>query len=114
ARFAREIDAVINGDIKLESRVNDVFYSNNKYKENKVISDVFMRRESGKIVIELRAFDRVGLLYKVAKIIEENGYDIAFARINTERGWAQDTFHIVAGGKHNSSAVLLKNLRELA
>ena len=114
ARFAREIDAVINGDIKLESRVNDVFYSNNKYKENKVISDVFMRRESGKIVIELRASDRVGLLYKVAKIIEENGYDIAFARINTERGWAQDTFHIVAGGKHNSSAVLLKNLRELA
>ena len=72
-----------------------------------------MRRESGKIVVELRARDRAGLLYNIAKIIEENGYDIVFARINTELCWAQDTFHIVASGEHNTSSVLLKKLREL-
>ena len=113
ARFAREIDAVINGDIELDSRVNEIFYKDKSRKESTIISDVFMRRESGKIVVELRARDRAGLLYKIAKIIEENGYDIVFARINTELGWAQDTFHIVASGEHNTSSVLLKKLREL-
>lgn len=113
ARFASEIDAVINGDIELDSRVNEIFYKDKSRRESTIISDVFMRRESGKIVVELRARDRAGLLYKIAKIIEENGYDIVFARINTELGWAQDTFHIVASGEHNSSSVLLKKLREL-
>lgn len=114
ARFAREIDAVINGDDALDYRVNEVFCNDKRRHQGNVISDVFMRRESGKIVIEVRARDRAGLLYKIAKVIEENGYDIVFARVNTELGWAQDAFHLVACEKHNSSAVLLQKLRELS
>jgi len=33
-------------------------------------------------------------LYRLAKIISDQGFDITFARIGTERGVAIDTFYI--------------------
>ena len=114
ARFAREIDAVISGDEGLDCRVNEVFNHDKRKQQGNVIRDVFMRREARKIVVEVRARDRAGLLYKIAKVIEENGYDIVFARVNTELGWAQDAFHLEATQKHNPPAVLLQKLRELS
>ena len=114
ARFAREIDAVINGDDGLDYRVNEVFNHDKRKQQGNVICDVFMRREARKIVVEVRARDRAGLLYKIAKVIEENGYDIVFARVNTELGWAQDAFHLIANQNHNPPAVLLQKLRELS
>ncbi|HUJ44433.1 MAG TPA: [protein-PII] uridylyltransferase [Opitutaceae bacterium] len=45
-------------------------------------------------IIDIQAHDQIGLLYSVAKTIYDHGFDITFARINTERGVALDTFYI--------------------
>ncbi|MDD3180338.1 MAG: [protein-PII] uridylyltransferase [Opitutaceae bacterium] len=53
------------------------------------------------IIVEVQARDQIGLLYRLAKIISDHNYDITFARINTERGVAIDTFYIESTGKDN-------------
>lgn len=45
-------------------------------------------------IVEVQANDHIGLLYRLARAIFQNGYDITFARISTERGAALDTFYI--------------------
>jgi [protein-PII] uridylyltransferase len=45
-------------------------------------------------IVEVQARDQLGLLYRLAKTISENGFDITFARIGTERAVAIDTFYI--------------------
>ena len=44
------------------------------------------------VLIEVDAYDSAGFLFKVAKAISDNGFDIRFARINTEHNWASDSF----------------------
>jgi len=44
--------------------------------------------------VEIQAVDRVGLLYLISRAISEQGFDITFSRIGTERGIAIDTFYI--------------------
>jgi len=90
-----------------------MFYSDNRHKRENVVSDVFMRRESKKLVVEIRARDRIGLLYKIARAIDSCGYDIVFARVNTERVWAQDSFHLAPRPLAESPAELAKTLRNL-
>jgi [protein-PII] uridylyltransferase len=45
-------------------------------------------------IIDIQTRDQIGLLYRLAKIIFDHGFDITFARINTEHGVALDTFYI--------------------
>jgi [protein-PII] uridylyltransferase len=45
-------------------------------------------------IVDIQARDQIGLLYRLAKTIFDHGFDITFARINTERGVALDTFYI--------------------
>lgn len=45
-------------------------------------------------IIDIQAKDQIGLLYRLARTIYDHGFDITFARINTERGVALDTFYI--------------------
>jgi [protein-PII] uridylyltransferase len=45
-------------------------------------------------IVDVQAQDQIGLLYRLAKAIYDHGFDITFARINTERGVALDTFYI--------------------
>ena len=50
-------------------------------------------------IVEVQARDQIGLLYRLAKVISDHGFDITFARIGTERGVAIDTFYI-EGANH--------------
>lgn len=50
--------------------------------------------ELGRTVVEIRAADRIGLLFDLGRILFEHRRDIAFARIATESGYARDTFYI--------------------
>ena len=46
------------------------------------------------IIVEIQATDQIGLLYRIAKVIYDRGFNIEFARISTELDVAVDTFHI--------------------
>jgi [protein-PII] uridylyltransferase len=49
-------------------------------------------------VIDVRAGDRLGLLYLISKTISSLGLDIAFAKITTEVDQAMDVFYVTGGG----------------
>lgn len=56
--------------------------------------EVYHELSLKRIIVEIQAHDRIGLLYQLVKTISAHGYDITFARINTERSIALDTFYI--------------------
>ncbi len=76
--------------------------------------DVYHEVELDKNIIEIQAHDKIGLLYFLAKCIFENGYDITFARISTERNIAVDTFYIensrdLTGDENTTNLLALKD-----
>ncbi len=56
--------------------------------------EVYHELSLKRTIIEVQAEDKLGLLFKLAKVITEKGFDINFARVATERGIAMDTFYI--------------------
>ena len=56
--------------------------------------DVYHELSMQRTIVEVQAHDQIGLLYRLAKMIYDHGFDITFARIGTERGVAIDTFYI--------------------
>jgi len=56
--------------------------------------EVYHELSLNRIIVEIQAHDQIGLLYRLVKSISDHGYDTTFARINTERGVAIDTFYI--------------------
>jgi [protein-PII] uridylyltransferase len=61
--------------------------------------DVYHELSMQRTIVEIQARDQIGLLYRLAKTISDQGFDITFARIGTERGVAIDTFYI-EGANH--------------
>jgi len=75
--------------------------------------DVYHELSLKRTIIEVQASDRVGLLFQLARLISNKGFNISFARIATERGVAMDTFYIEnieKGTEEQTSNLLL--LRE--
>ncbi|AOS45328.1 Bifunctional uridylyltransferase/uridylyl-removing enzyme [Lacunisphaera limnophila] len=60
--------------------------------------EVYHELSLKRIIVEIQAHDRIGLLYQLVKTISDHGFDITFARINTERSIALDTFYIEPRG----------------
>ncbi|MBL9214242.1 MAG: [protein-PII] uridylyltransferase [Opitutaceae bacterium] len=56
--------------------------------------DVYHELSLKRIIVEVQAHDQIGLLYRLVKTISDHGFDTTFARINTERSVAIDTFYI--------------------
>lgn len=56
--------------------------------------EVYHELQMQRTIVEIQARDQIGLLYRLAKIISDHGFDITFSRIGTERGVAIDTFYI--------------------
>ena len=56
--------------------------------------EVYHELTVDRTIVDIQARDQIGLLYRLAKAISTQGYDITFARIGTERGIAIDTFYI--------------------
>lgn len=76
--------------------------------------DVYHEVELSKTVVEVEAYDKIGLLYFLGKTIYENGYEMTFARIATERNIAVDTFYIENSRDktettNNTNLIALKN-----
>jgi [protein-PII] uridylyltransferase len=77
-----QLEQVVAGGLDLEARVmaKRAAYARTESKVPPVAS-VF--RQLDRLTIEVRAFDRVGLLYDLAKAIYSLGLDIQFAKIDT-------------------------------
>jgi [protein-PII] uridylyltransferase len=56
--------------------------------------EVYHELAMQRTIVEIQARDQIGLLYRLAKIISDQGFDITFSRIGTERSVALDTFYI--------------------
>ncbi|MBI2815158.1 MAG: [protein-PII] uridylyltransferase [Opitutae bacterium] len=56
--------------------------------------EVYHELSLNRIIVEVQAHDQIGLLYRLVKTISDHGFDTTFARINTERSVAIDTFYI--------------------
>ncbi len=56
--------------------------------------EVYHELSMQRTIVEIQARDQIGLLYRLAKTISDQGFDITFARVGTERGVAIDTFYI--------------------
>ncbi len=56
--------------------------------------DVYHELSLRRTILEVQAQDHLGLLYQISQCIYQHGFDITFARINTERGIAIDTLYL--------------------
>ena len=56
--------------------------------------DIYHELSLKRTIVEIQATDHIGLLYLISKAIFEEGFDINFARISTERDAALDVFYI--------------------
>ena len=75
--------------------------------------DVYQDEALGRIIVEVRAADQVGLLHLIAKTISKCGFSIQFARVATEQGIATDIFNIERASENkNTSPAQFLELRE--
>jgi len=76
--------------------------------------DVYHELSLKRTIVEVQANDRIGLLYRLSRLISTKGFDISFARVATERGVAMDTFYIenVDNRDGNANTTNLLELRE--
>ncbi|CAA6679851.1 MULTISPECIES: hypothetical protein [unclassified Lentimonas] len=74
-------------------------------------AEIYNELSLNRIIIEVKAGDSTGLLYSISRLIYSLGFDIASARIATERGIAMDTFYIEKINKGES--IDANDLREL-
>lgn len=73
--------------------------------------EVYQELSLKRTILEVQSKDRIGLLYQVSNCISKHGFDISFARINTERGIAIDTLHLAPG--NNEETIKTEELEEL-
>lgn len=56
--------------------------------------EVYHELSLNRYIVEIQAHDQIGLLYRLVKALSDQGFDTTFARVNTERSIAIDTFYI--------------------
>lgn len=73
--------------------------------------EVYLEVATPRVIVEIHAPDRFGLLYRVGRVMAEHGFSLAAARVNTERGLAIDSFHLEPADKRPVDAARLLHLR---
>jgi UTP:GlnB (protein PII) uridylyltransferase len=82
------------GSLSVENEVEKIWAKTSQKAKGDIIKSVKVFRRSKNIVVEILAFDCRGILFKIAKKIRERGYEIVFARVNTEHSFGRNTFYI--------------------
>ncbi len=113
ADFARSVYAVLSGERRRDAEINALFYGERSSRRRGVSPEVSLRRDGDKFMLEVRAPDRVGLLWKIARTINECRYDVEFARINTEGGMAHDVFRVSPEALAEPPAELARSIRAI-
>lgn len=76
------------------------------------VIEVYLEIRSPRVIVEIHAADRFGLLYRVGRVFAEHGFSLTAARVHTERGLAIDSFHLEAADQRPVDATRLAALRD--
>ena len=83
-----------NDKLSIEAEVDKIWNKTPQELRDNSIKSIKIYRRNKHIVVEVLAFDCRGILFKIAKAIKERGYEIVFARVNTEHNFGRNTFYI--------------------
>jgi [protein-PII] uridylyltransferase len=61
------------------------------------VVEVYLEIASPRAIVEIHAPDRFGLLYRIGHVITDHGFNLAAARVHTQRGLAIDSFYLESG-----------------
>lgn len=74
--------------------------------------DIYHERATKQTILKIQCPDQMGLLYKIAFVIAEHGFDIKFAKIATEYQTIINTFHLSKSDNTQNFSYELLILRE--
>ncbi|MDP2139041.1 MAG: ACT domain-containing protein, partial [Candidatus Didemnitutus sp.] len=74
--------------------------------------EAYLEISQPRVIIEVHAPDRFGLLYRVGRVIAENGFSLTAARVHTERGLAYDQFDLDPSDDRAVDVARLTGLRD--
>ena len=104
--FENTLKEVLSGEISTESLIRErrrkldtrAPFSHQDRLGANIAPNVDVYRDAlvDRTIVEVRAADQIGLLHLIAKAIADCGLSIAFARVATEHGVANDVFHVEA------------------
>ena len=74
----------------------DIFYKNTNplAQSFQTHVEIVQDQDLNRTILEIQAPDHLGLVYSIAKCVFDHGFEITFARINTERGIGIDTLYL--------------------
>lgn len=96
ALFARTVEDALMGPTDLLPAILARTKKRATHQGSAAQTTVEIYREilSPRLIVEIQAADRLGLLYRVGRVFAEQGFNLSSARVATERGHAVDNFHI--------------------
>lgn len=99
-RVAADVDAALEGSLDIDGRIAERArrYDRDAGDDRGIAVTVDDDASDWYSVVEVRAPDRVGLLWDLAAVLTEEGVDVHFAKVATEGGTARDSFSVVRDG----------------
>lgn len=76
------------------------------------VVDVYLEIGSPRVIVEMQAPDRLGLLHQVGRVMAEHGFNLTSARVDTSRDHASDQFHLEPVDGNKADAARLTRLRD--
>ncbi|HEY4300297.1 MAG TPA: ACT domain-containing protein [Candidatus Didemnitutus sp.] len=73
--------------------------------------EVYLEIASPRVIVEVHAPDRFGLLYRIGHVLTDEGFSLTAARVHTQRGLAIDSFYLESGDHGPVTAARLAQLQ---
>jgi [protein-PII] uridylyltransferase len=111
--FARAVEdsLVGNRDLAVAIAEQSARFGPRSFVAHAPVVEVYLEISSPRVILEIQAADRFGLLYRVGRVISDQGFSLAAARVHTERGVAIDRFHLEAADRNPVDVPRLEKLR---
>lgn len=113
AEFARAVESALVSNQDLNTAIDaraERFVAGESSREP--IVDVYLEISQPRVIVEIHAQDRYGLLYRMGRVIAEHGFNLLAARVHTERGLAFDQFDLETADERAVDVARLRALRE--
>lgn len=112
--FARTVEDALVRNRDLASAIGEqaARFASRSLVAHAPVVEVYLEISTPRVILEIQAADRFGLLYRVGRIINEEGFSLSAARVHTERGVAIDRFHLEAADRNLVDVPRLERLRD--